>query len=51
MGYAFTVMPAHLDERAIRSEGPGALTLALAHAKADAVLPQIHGPALHITAD
>jgi septum formation protein len=51
MGCAFAVMPAHIDERAIRSEDPGALTLALAHAKADALLPQIHEPALLITAD
>jgi septum formation protein len=51
MGYAFAVMPAHIDERAIRSEDSGALTLALAHAKADALLPQIHEPALLITAD
>ena len=32
MGYVFVVVPAHIDERAIRSEDPGALTLALAHA-------------------
>jgi septum formation protein len=51
MGYGFAVMPAHIDERAIRSEDPGALTLALAHAKADALLPKIHAPALLITAD
>ena len=51
MGYAFAVMPAHIDERAIRAADPGALTLALAHAKADALLPQIHAPALLITAD
>jgi septum formation protein len=51
MGYAFAVMPAHIDERAIRSDDPGALTLALAHAKADALLPQIHEPVLLITAD
>jgi MAF protein len=51
MGYAFAVMPAHIDERAIRSEDPGALTLALAHAKADALLPQIHEPVLLITSD
>jgi septum formation protein len=51
MGYTFAVMPAHIDERAIRSEDSGALTLALAHAKADALLPQIHEPALLITAD
>jgi len=51
MGYAFAVMPAHIDEQAIRAEDPGALTLALAHAKADALLPQIHEPALLITSD
>jgi septum formation protein len=51
MGYGFAVMPAHIDERAIRSEDPGALTLALAHAKADALLPQIHEPVLLITSD
>lgn len=51
MGYACAVMPAHIDERAIRADDLGALTLALAHAKADALLPQIHEPALLITAD
>jgi septum formation protein len=51
IGYEFTVMPAHIDERAIRADDPGALTLALAHAKADALLPQIHEPALLITSD
>jgi septum formation protein len=51
MGYAFAVMPAHIDERAIRADDPGALSLTLAHAKADALLPQIHQPALLITAD
>src|SRR5262245_54982209 len=51
MGYAFAVMPAHIDERAIRADDPGVLTLALAHAKADALLPQIREPALLITSD
>jgi septum formation protein len=51
MGYTFTIMPADIDERAIRFEDPGALTLALAHAKADALLPRIHKPALLITSD
>jgi septum formation protein len=51
MGYEFAVMPANIDERAIRSEDPGGLTLALAHAKADALLPQIHEPAVLITSD
>jgi septum formation protein len=51
MGYAFAVMPAHIDEQAIRAKDPATLTLALAHAKADALLPQIHEPALLITSD
>jgi septum formation protein len=51
LGYEFAVMPANIDERAIRADDPGALTLALAHAKADALLPQIHEPALLITSD
>jgi septum formation protein len=51
MGYEFAVMPAHIDERAIRADNSGALTLALAHAKADALLPQIQETALLITAD
>jgi septum formation protein len=51
MGYEFVVMPAHIEERAIRADDPGALTLALAHAKADVLLPQIHAPALLITSD
>jgi predicted house-cleaning NTP pyrophosphatase (Maf/HAM1 superfamily) len=51
MGDAFAVMPAHIDERAIRADNPGMLTLVLAHAKADALLPQIHEPALLITSD
>src|SRR5262245_384463 len=51
MGYEFAVMPARIDERVIRADDPGALTLTLAHAKADALLPQIHEPALLITSD
>lgn len=51
MGYKFAVMLAHINERAIPADDPGALTLALAHAKADVLLPQIHEPALLITSD
>jgi len=51
MGYEFAVMAANIDERAIRSDDPRALTLALAHAKADALLPRIHEPVLLITSD
>jgi septum formation protein len=51
MGYDFEVMAANIDERAIRFDDPKQLTLALAHAKADAILPKIKEPALLITSD
>jgi septum formation protein len=51
MGYTFEIMPADIDEKAIRFDDPTALTLALAHAKADKLLPQIHEPAILITSD
>lgn len=51
MGYEFTVMAADIDERAIRFDDPKELTLALAHAKADALLSRIHEPTLLITSD
>ncbi|EFJ08333.1 hypothetical protein SELMODRAFT_90184, partial [Selaginella moellendorffii] len=41
MGYNFTVMSADIDERAIRRETPEELVMALAHAKAQAILPRI----------
>ncbi|MBI4138127.1 MAG: septum formation protein Maf [Candidatus Wildermuthbacteria bacterium] len=51
MGVEFEVMVSHIDEKGIRHEDPRKLTLALAKAKADALLPHIADPALLITAD
>ena len=51
MGYEFKVMPADIDEKAIRHKNPRELVLALANAKADALLTRIKEPALLITAD
>ncbi|KKU93159.1 MAG: hypothetical protein UY53_C0001G0054 [Parcubacteria group bacterium GW2011_GWA2_50_10] len=51
MGYEFEVMPADIDEKAIRHENPRELVLMLANAKADALLPKIKEPAILITAD
>lgn len=41
MGYIFETMSADIDEKAIRLEDPVKLTLALAIAKAEALLPKI----------
>ena len=51
MGYDFDVMFAGLDEKAIRCDDPVQLSLALANAKADALLPQIKEPSILITSD
>lgn len=51
MSYEFEVMNPDIDEKSIRLVDPRALTLALANAKADALLPRIHTPAILITAD
>lgn len=51
MGYTFEVMPANIDEKAIRFEDPAVLTLALANAKADALLLKIKEPVILITSD
>lgn len=51
MGYSFITMNPDIDEKAIRFDDPEKLTLALANAKADALLPKIHEPALLITSD
>ena len=51
MGYEFEVMAADIDEKAIRRENPRELVLALANAKADALMPRITEAALLITAD
>lgn len=51
MGYEFDVISPHVDEKAIRLTDPAALALALAHAKADAVMAGLQQPALVIAAD
>ena len=51
MGYEFETMSTDFDEKTIRHDDPEQLTLALAHAKADALLPHVSNDALVITAD
>lgn len=41
MGYEFTVMTADIDEKAIRKEIPEELVMALAEAKADAIISKL----------
>jgi len=50
-GYQFEVVTADIDEKAVRHDDPEKLVLALAKAKAEAILPKITEPALLITAD
>lgn len=51
MGYKFIVMHPNIDEKKIRHQDPKKLVLALAYAKADALLPRIKKPAILITSD
>ncbi len=51
IGYEFDVMSADIDEKAIRFDDPCELTMALAHAKARALLPRIKEKAILITSD
>lgn len=51
MGYVFEVIDPDIDEKAIRHKHPSALTLALASAKADALIPKINSEAILITSD
>lgn len=51
MGYEFEIMPSDIDEKQIRLENPTELTLALARAKAAALLPKIKEAAILITSD
>ncbi|XP_060199690.1 uncharacterized protein LOC132628025 isoform X4 [Lycium barbarum] len=41
MGYHFTTMSADIDEKAIRKEKPEDLVMALAEAKAEAIIPRV----------
>lgn len=51
MGYKFDVIPAGIDEKAIRDDNPSVLTLKLALAKAEAIIPQLKEPRILITSD
>lgn len=51
MGCQFETMAADIDEKALRDDDPEKLTLLLAHAKADALLPHIHKKSILITSD
>lgn len=50
-GYKFNVITADIDEAGIKIKDPKKLVLALARAKANAILPKIKSPAILITAD
>ena len=50
-GYSFSVLVPSINEKAIRSDNFKDMTLLIAQAKAQALLPQISEPALLITAD
>jgi septum formation protein len=51
IGFDFCVMPADIDEKAVRDTDPRRLTLALAEAKADALMPKIEESSILITSD
>ncbi|NQS90060.1 Maf family protein, partial [Patescibacteria group bacterium] len=51
MGVEFEIMPADIDEKAIRLKDPKELVLVIARAKADALKPRISEPAILITSD
>ena len=51
MGYKFTVIDPNIDEKIIRHNDPKKLVVALARAKAQAILATIHKSALLLTAD
>ena len=50
-GYEFEVLVADIDEKSIRYKDPEALVLAIAKAKAVALLPKINNPSLLVTCD
>ncbi|XP_050939160.1 uncharacterized protein LOC103503944 isoform X5 [Cucumis melo] len=47
MGYEFTIMSADIDEKAIRKEKPEELVVALAEAKADAIISNLQNIDTH----
>lgn len=50
-GFEFEVMSPGIDEKAIRSDNPGDLVMAIANAKADVLLSNIKEPAVLICSD
>jgi septum formation protein len=51
LGFEYEVMAPEIDEKAILIDDPDALVLAIAHAKADALVGAVEGEALIITSD
>jgi septum formation protein len=51
LGLLFEVISPDIDEKAIRHSDPKKLTMALAHAKMDALLPRLKEDAIVITSD
>lgn len=51
LGFEYEIMAPEIDEKAIRLDDPDALVLAIAHAKADALVGAVEGEALIITSD
>lgn len=47
MGYEFTIMSADIDEKGIRHEKPEELVMALAEAKADAIMSKLQTTEIH----
>jgi len=51
MGLEFEVMPADIDEKAIRHDDPKKMVVAIAQAKTDALKARMHEPKILVTAD
>ena len=51
LGFEYEVLAPEINEKAIRIDDPDALVLAIAHAKADALVGAVEGEALIITSD
>jgi septum formation protein len=51
MGLEFEIMPADIDEKAIRHDDPKKMVLAIYQAKTDALKARIHEPKVLVTAD
>jgi len=51
MGYNFSIMDPDIDEKSIRDQDPKKLVVAIAQAKASALLTKIKDPSILITAD